>query len=144
LTRAPESRRRLDRERVAVAVRDPVSSSRVSLSRSRAASWAGSSSPSWTASAATFLRSAGDRTHRRRVGRLPGPGRRATALEERVAGLDAGADDYVVKPFETEELVGRLRALLRRNRPPEQQFAFADLSLEVGSGAARRAGARSS
>jgi DNA-binding response OmpR family regulator len=40
--------------------------------------------------------------------------------------------------------VARLRALLRRNRPPEQQFAFADLSLEVGSGAARRAGARSS
>jgi CheY-like chemotaxis protein len=35
-------------------------------------------------------------------------------------------------------------ALLRRNRPPEQQFAFADLSLEVGSGAARWAGARSS
>jgi hypothetical protein len=55
-----------------------------------------------------------------------------------------GRRRLLVKPFETEELVARLRALLRRNRPPEQQFAFADLSLEVGSGAARRAGARSS
>jgi two-component system, OmpR family, response regulator MprA len=62
------------------------------------------------------------------------------ALEERVAGLDAGADDYVVKPFETEELIARLRALLRRNRPPEEQLAFADLSLEVQTGTARRGG----
>jgi two-component system response regulator MprA len=62
------------------------------------------------------------------------------ALEERVAGLDAGADDYVVKPFDSEELIARLRALLRRNRPPEEQLAFADLSLEVHSGTARRGG----
>jgi two-component system response regulator MprA len=62
------------------------------------------------------------------------------ALEERVAGLDAGADDYVVKPFESEELIARLRALLRRNRPPEEQLAFADLSLEVHTGTARRGG----
>jgi two-component system response regulator MprA len=60
------------------------------------------------------------------------------ALEERVAGLDAGADDYVVKPF--EELIARLRALLRRNRPPAERLAFADLSLELQTGAARRGG----
>ena len=62
------------------------------------------------------------------------------ALEERVAGLDAGADDYVVKPFESEELIARLRALLRRNRPPAERLAFADLSLELQTGAARRGG----
>jgi len=62
------------------------------------------------------------------------------AVEERVAGLDAGADDYLVKPFESRELSARLRALLRRNRPPEEQLAFADLSLEVETGAARRGG----
>jgi two-component system response regulator MprA len=62
------------------------------------------------------------------------------ALEARVAGLDAGADDYLVKPFESEELSARLRALLRRNRPPEQHLAFADLSLEPETGAARRGG----
>ena len=39
------------------------------------------------------------------------------ALTERVAGLDAGADDYLVKPFEVEELTARIRALLRRNQP---------------------------
>jgi two-component system response regulator MprA len=62
------------------------------------------------------------------------------ALEERVAGLDAGADDYLVKPFQSEELSARLRALLRRNRPPGEQLAFADLTLDPGSGTARRAG----
>ena len=60
------------------------------------------------------------------------------ALSERVAGLDAGADDYLVKPFESEELTARLRALLRRNRPPEERLAFADLSLEPDTGTARR------
>ena len=62
------------------------------------------------------------------------------ALAERVAGLDAGADDYLVKPFAVEELTARVRALLRRNQPPGDQLAFADLALEPASGAARRAG----
>jgi two-component system, OmpR family, response regulator MprA len=62
------------------------------------------------------------------------------ALQERVAGLDAGADDYLVKPFEVEELTARIRALLRRNQPPGDQLAFADLTLELESGVARRSG----
>ena len=41
------------------------------------------------------------------------------ALYERVAGLDAGADDYLVKPFEIDELTARIRALLRRNHAPD-------------------------
>src|SRR5689334_21700260 len=45
------------------------------------------------------------------------------ALEERVAGLDAGADDYLVKPFETAELMARVRAMLRRNHLPGEQLA---------------------
>jgi two-component system response regulator MprA len=62
------------------------------------------------------------------------------ALEDRVAGLDAGADDYLVKPFAVEELTARVRALLRRNHLPDEQLAFADLLLEPASGTARRGG----
>ncbi|WCB95487.1 Response regulator MprA [Baekduia alba] len=60
------------------------------------------------------------------------------ALEDRVAGLDAGADDYLVKPFEAEELTARLRALLRRNRPPGEALAFADLRLDPETAVAHR------
>ena len=62
------------------------------------------------------------------------------ALRERVAGLDAGADDYLVKPFEVEELTARVRALLRRNQPPGEQLAFGDLLLDLESLSARRGG----
>ena len=62
------------------------------------------------------------------------------AVEERVAGLDAGADDYLVKPFEVSELTARLRALLRRNHPPSGQLAFADLSFDAETGVVRRGG----
>jgi two-component system response regulator MprA len=52
-------------------------------------------------------------------------------VTDRVAGLDAGADDYVVKPFALEELLARLRALLRRLGPDEgAALQFADLSLD--------------
>jgi two-component system response regulator MprA len=62
------------------------------------------------------------------------------ALAERVAGLDAGADDYLVKPFEVDELTARVRALLRRNQPPGDHLAFADLTLDVESAIAHRGG----
>ena len=53
------------------------------------------------------------------------------AIDDRVAGLDAGADDYLVKPFALRELVARLRALLRRTEEPaEPSLRFADLTLD--------------
>ena len=52
------------------------------------------------------------------------------ALESRVAGLDAGADDYLVKPFERQELLARVRAMLRRTPPRGAEWlAVADLRL---------------
>ncbi len=54
------------------------------------------------------------------------------SVADRVKGLDSGADDYVVKPFAFEELIARVRALLRRSRPSEEMVMhFADLMLNV-------------
>jgi two-component system response regulator MprA len=60
------------------------------------------------------------------------------AVPDRVAGLDAGADDYLVKPFAVEELVARIRALLRRGQEPGEVLAFGDLSFDVRERTARR------
>ena len=63
------------------------------------------------------------------------------AIEDRVAGLDAGADDYLVKPFAFDELMARVRALLRRAQPTQPQvYRFADLELDTGTRQGRRGG----
>jgi two-component system response regulator MprA len=68
------------------------------------------------------------------------------AVDDRVAGLDAGADDYLVKPFALKELKARLRALLRRAEGPDEgeeaRLRFADLSLDRAAWEARRGGRR--
>ena len=62
-------------------------------------------------------------------------------VENRVAGLDAGADDYVTKPFALEELLARIRALLRRTPGGSgEPLRFADLELDPGTREVRRAG----
>jgi two-component system response regulator MprA len=61
------------------------------------------------------------------------------AVDDRVAGLDAGADDYLVKPFALKELTARLRALLRRAEPgAEPELRFADLRLDTAGRQATR------
>jgi len=62
-------------------------------------------------------------------------------VADRVAGLDAGADDYVTKPFALEELLARLRALLRRTADGSgETLSFADLELDPGTREVRRGG----
>ena len=61
------------------------------------------------------------------------------AVQDRVDGLDAGADDYVVKPFALDELLARLRALLRRtNGGVEGTLSYADLTLDPATREVRR------
>jgi len=62
------------------------------------------------------------------------------SVEERVAGLDSGADDYMVKPFALSEVSARLRALLRRGAPRETVLRVADLELDTVRRKARRGG----
>jgi two-component system, OmpR family, copper resistance phosphate regulon response regulator CusR len=63
------------------------------------------------------------------------------AVDDRVAGLDSGADDYLTKPFDFKELLARLRALSRRSAGIRPQIArVADLTLDTGKHLASRAG----
>ncbi len=61
-------------------------------------------------------------------------------VPDRVAGLDAGADDYLVKPFAADELLARVRALLRRGSEPGELLAHGDLVFDIGTRGATRAG----
>src|SRR5690348_12569919 len=63
------------------------------------------------------------------------------AVADRVAGLETGADDYLVKPFALEELLARVKALLRRRNPPDiarEVLCFEDLELDTATRQARR------
>jgi two-component system response regulator MprA len=78
------------------------------------------------------LRGAGDRTPILMLTARDG-------IEDRVLGLDCGADDYLVKPFALKEMRARVRALLRRADPdPGEVLRFADLELDLGGYQARR------
>lgn len=66
------------------------------------------------------------------------------ATDDKVSGLDAGADDYLVKPFEMRELVARIRALLRRYaerpNPDDALLTFADLTMNLNTRTVQRQG----
>jgi two-component system response regulator MprA len=54
-------------------------------------------------------------------------------IDDRVTGLEMGADDYLVKPFALRELLARIRALLRRSQPSRDMLGYADLTLDVSA-----------
>ena len=60
------------------------------------------------------------------------------AVSDRVAGLDAGADDYLVKPFKLAELAARIRALLRRGDQEGSELSVGDLTLDIAAHSAHR------
>jgi two-component system response regulator MprA len=63
------------------------------------------------------------------------------SVRDRIAGIEAGADDYLVKPFVFDELVVRIQALLRRSRPtppPKERLSYADLTLNGATWTATR------
>ncbi|HEX9057918.1 MAG TPA: response regulator transcription factor [Ktedonobacterales bacterium] len=61
------------------------------------------------------------------------------AVADRVSGLEAGADDYLIKPFAPEELVARIKALLRRSQPERHEvLRYADIELDTGTRVAHR------
>jgi two-component system response regulator MprA len=62
------------------------------------------------------------------------------AVADRVAGLQAGADDYLVKPFAVQELIARLHALTRRGKSTDTLLAYADLTLDLSERVASRGG----
>jgi two-component system OmpR family response regulator len=64
------------------------------------------------------------------------------SVDDRVAGLNSGADDYMVKPFALAELSARLRAILRRGAPRENVLRLADLEIDTVSRLVRRGGQR--
>ncbi len=60
------------------------------------------------------------------------------AVADRVAGLEAGADDYLIKPFAIQELIARLRALTRRGKQSDELLSYADLVLDTTARSATR------
>ena len=63
------------------------------------------------------------------------------AVDDRVAGLEAGADDYLVKPFALRELLARVNALLRRAQPVRDVLGYADLTVDLTARTVTRGGA---